>query len=97
MKIIFTEFAAKELLQAKSFYEVEVKGLGENFSNEIKSALTRISNFPAAWPILKNEIRKCVVRKFPYNLLYSIEQDFILILAAAHHHRKPFYWLDESK
>ena len=41
MKIIFTEFAAKELLQAKSFYEVEVKGLGENFSNEIKSALKR--------------------------------------------------------
>ena len=97
MKIIFTELAAKELLQARSFYEVEVTGLGEKFSSEIKSALKRISNFPTAWPILKNEIRKCIVRKFPYNLFYSIEQDFILILAIAHHHRKPYYWLDKSE
>ncbi len=85
MKIIFAEIAVKELLQARSFYEVEVAGLGEKFSNEIKNALKRISNFPTACPILKNEIRKCVVKKFPYNLLYSIEQDFILITIRPNH------------
>lgn len=65
MKVIFTELAARELFEARSFYELEVKGLGKAFSNEIDKAIKRISKFPEAWPLLGNEIRKCVVRKFP--------------------------------
>ena len=38
--------------------------------------------------------REGKIKGIPYD---EIEQDFILILAVAHHHRKPFYWLDESK
>ena len=80
MKIIFTESAVKELTEAHSFYELEVAGLGDEFSNEIRIASKRISKFPEAFPILKNSIRKCVIRKFPYNLFYSVEKDYALIL-----------------
>jgi hypothetical protein len=97
MNVIFTELAAKELMDAQSLYEIEIQGLGNAFLIEMKKAIQRISNFPEAWPVLANEIRKCVVRKFPYNLVYSIEKDFILILAVAHQHRKPFYWIEKSE
>ena len=95
MNVIFTELAAKELMDAQSLYEMEIQGLGKAFLTEIKKAIDRISRFPEAWPVLTTEIRKCVVRKFPYNLVYSIEKDFILILAVAHQHRKPFYWIEK--
>lgn len=87
MRIIFTELAAKEFSEAESFYEIELQGLGVEFSNEITKSVKRISNFPESYPIIKNEIRK-----FPYNLFYSIENDFVLIISIAHQHRKPFYW-----
>ena len=91
MKVIFTEIAAKEFLEAQSFYELEIQGLGKEFKNEIIKTVKRISIFPDAYPLLQYGIRKCVVRKFPYNLYYSVESDFILILSVAHQHRKPFY------
>ena len=91
MEVIFSEFAVKELSEAYSFYELEIEGLGEKFTDEIIISTKRISKFPEAFPILKNEVRKCVIRKFPYNLFYSIEKDFILILSVAHQHRKPLY------
>jgi hypothetical protein len=50
-----------------------------------------------AWSVERGEIRKCLLHKFPYKLLYSIEADHILILAVAHQHREPEYWTDRSK
>lgn len=91
MKVIFTEIAAKNFLEGQSFYEMEFQGLGKEFKNEIIKTVRRISIFPDAYPLLQYGIRKCVVRKFPYNLFYSIENDFILILSVAHQHRKPSF------
>ena len=95
MKIVFTELAVKELNETHSFYELEMEGLGEEFSKEMVRVTKRIAKFPEAYPITKNDIRKCVVRKFPYNLFYTIEKDFILILSIAHQHRRPFYWVNK--
>jgi len=92
MEVIFSETAVKELNEAYSFYELEIEGLGEKFTDEIISSTHRISKFPDAFPIIKNEVRKCVIRKFPFNLFYSIEKNFIFVLSVAHQHRKPFYW-----
>jgi hypothetical protein len=46
MNVIFTELAAKELMDAQSLYEMEIQGLGKAFLIEIKKAIQRISNFP---------------------------------------------------
>ncbi len=94
MKAIFTEFAANEFREAQSFYELEVKDLGKEFKKELIILVKRILKYPEAYPVLHGEVRKCVIRKFPFNLFYSIEDDFILILSVAHQHRKPFYWAD---
>jgi len=53
----------------------------------------RISAYPEGWSKEKGEIRKCLLHRFPYKLLYSIEQDHIFIIAVAHLHRRPDYWV----
>lgn len=94
MKLLFLELAKQEFLDSKNYYEEQQEGLGDKFQYEIKNSVNRIQNFPTTFVKINSNIRKCVVNKFPYNLLYSIENDHILILAVAHHHRKPDYWVE---
>ena len=81
---------------AIDFYEMQVVGLGQKFRSEIGKAAKRIAEYPLAWSIERGEVRRYVLHKFPYKLLYSIETDHILILAIAHQHRHPEYWIDRS-
>ena len=93
MKILFSKFAKNELDDAVTFYETELAGLGRLFKEEIKSSVSRIKEHPEAWSIEKGDVRKALLHRFPYKILYSIEKDHIVILAVAHQHRKPNYWV----
>jgi plasmid stabilization system protein ParE len=93
MKVLFLELAEQELYDSISYYEEQQINLGSRLKNEIYSALIRIQRFPSMFVETKKDIRKCVINKFPFNILYSIEENQIIVIAIAHHHRKPDYWV----
>lgn len=97
MNVVFSKYAKLELEDAINFYEIKYEGLGQNFKEEVKKAAIRISEYPKAWSIERGDVRKCLLHTFPYKLLYSIEEDHIFIIAAAHLHRKPEYWIDREQ
>jgi len=97
MKLEFLEIARREYDEAKEFYETEQPGLGFQFKEQIKHSLLRIQQYPQAWPPERKEIRRYIVHKFPYKILYSIQDDKIVVLAFAHLHRQPDYWVDRLK
>jgi hypothetical protein len=94
MNVLFNELALLEFNNAIEFYELEQAGLGKQFEEEIKRSLRRIIRYPSAWSIEQGEIRRYLMHRFPYKLLYAIEENHILILAVAHLHRKPEYWAE---
>jgi len=94
MRVIFSKFAKQEIDDATRYYEVEFRGLGKQFRDEIKKAARRVVVYPEAWSVERGDIRKCLLHKFPYKLLYSIEEDHIFIIAVVHQHRKPDYWVE---
>lgn len=94
MKVIFSKYAKQELEDAVDFYETEFAGLGIKFKREVKEATIRVIRHPEAWSIERGEIRKYILHHFPFKLLYSIENDHIFVIAVAHQHRKPEYWID---
>ena len=96
MKVIFSKYAKLELEGAIRFYELEFKGLGRRFKEEVKKAAIRISEYPEAWSVERGDVRKCLLHRFPYKLLYSLEGDHIFVIAVAHQHRKPDYWIDKK-
>jgi len=96
MRVLFSALAKQELDEAADYLEREFDGLGSSFRIEVKLAAERISRHPRAWSIELGEVRKCLLHRFPYKLLYSIESDRILILAVAHQHREPDYWIDRQ-
>ena len=94
MKVILSEYAVRELEDAVNYLELEFEGLGQRLKTEVKLALRRLVRHPRAWSIERGEIRKCLLHKFPYKILYSIEADHIFVIAIAHQHRKPDYGID---
>lgn len=94
MNIELTAIARQELDDAVSWYEHELPELGQRFFSEVKQALVRISSYPEAFTVERNDIRKCLLHTFPYKILYSIEDNTILVITIAHTHRRPEYWID---
>ncbi len=97
MKVVFTSFAKSELEEATAFYELEYKGLEKRFKQEVKKSIKRIIEYPKVYSIERGDIRKCLLHKFPYKILYSVEDNHILVIAIAHLHRKPNYWIEREK
>ena len=97
MKIEILQVAYLEFRAAQEFYELEQSGLGARFENELRHALLRIQQYPKVWSAERKEIRRCFIHKFPYKIIYSIQKEIIVVLAFAHLHRKPDYWIDRIK
>lgn len=91
--IKYHEAAEDELLNEIGYLELRVKGLGRRFFAEVRRAESLIMQFPESAEEIRPGIRKRLLRKFRYSLIYSIEKDGLLILAVAHHSRRPGYWV----
>ncbi|MBL1214721.1 MAG: type II toxin-antitoxin system RelE/ParE family toxin [Ignavibacteriae bacterium] len=92
MKVKFLEPAVIEYQEAIDFYKLQTEGLEKRFISEIDKSISIIQNYPESFPEYTNHTRKAVVNIFPYNLIYSVVNEDIIILAVAHQHRKPNYW-----
>lgn len=97
MRLLLAPEAKLEFDAAKHYYEQQVPGLGAAFHEEIRSALRRLHQWPLACPVEQNDIRRLVLGRFPYKLLYSVEADCIYIIAIAHQHRNPDYWVGRNE
>ena len=89
MNFSFHPEAEAELFGAADWYEAQERGLGRSFALEVTAALLRILDFPDAWPGLEGEIGRCLVHRFPFAILYVVDDDHVLVLAVMHLHREP--------
>jgi len=92
MNFFFHPEAEKELMEAARYYENCEKGLGADFLIESYSAIKNIQAYPIAWTKVENDIRRYLLNRFPFAILYSFEQDAVYILAVMNLHREPGYW-----
>jgi plasmid stabilization system protein ParE len=84
--------AQDEFIAAAQFYESQTAGLGLDFVFTVQRTYERLLEFPTTGPLLGRRLRRLLVPKFPYGLLYRVEPERIYILAVMHLHRRPGYW-----
>lgn len=96
MQVRFTELAKLEFDEAHSWYRAIRPELGRAFSQEVRTATQRITHMPLMYPLEMGDIRRCVLKQFPYTLRYAVRGDLALIVAVSHQHRAPDYWVDRS-
>lgn len=62
------------------------------------AGLRSIRERPLAWPAWKGgPVRRRVLQGFPYSLFFKVNTDEVVILAVAHHSRRPGYWIDRMR
>jgi toxin ParE1/3/4 len=85
--------ADAELRSAVAYYEAQRPGLGLDLQAEVEAALRRIQLNPLLFPPTgRPPLRKCVLRRFPYTIIFAERRDRIWVSAIAHQKRKPGYW-----
>ena len=84
--------AREEFLAAIDYYNEAEPGVGMAFCAEVESAIGLIENYPDLWTEIGGNIRRCLVRRFPFAVLYSKEVGRIFIYAIMHTKRDPEYW-----
>lgn len=99
MTLQLLDEAKEELGESAHRYEEKRSGLGDEFVDAVERALTVIEKRPRQFTRLsvsnpEREIRRCVLKRFPYLIIFEILSEEILVVAIAHGKRKPNYWKD---
>lgn len=92
MRHEFHPDALAEYEAAALYYAQRDPQVGQGFVAAVEDALDRILDAPTRWRVLDEDVRRCLTRVFPYGVLYTIEPDFVLIVAVMHCSREPGYW-----
>lgn len=91
-QITFHQDARADLLESAHYYETRIQGLGQIFMDDVEDALAEIQQNPQAYTLVSAELRRKIIHRFPFGLLYVVESDRIRIIAVAHFKRRPEYW-----
>ena len=92
MSFYFHPEAEVELQEAVNYYQKISNDLGYDFAVEAYAAIKRAEAMPKAWALIETNIRRTLLVRFPYGVLYSETVKGIYILAVMNLHKKPDYW-----
>lgn len=92
MRLSYHPDAEAELLEAAQFYERRSAGLGQRFLAEFEAGVAAILEAPERWQTVEGDLRRHLMRGFPYGIYYRVAGDELRILVVKHHSRHPDYW-----
>jgi toxin ParE1/3/4 len=85
--------ARREASTATTWYRTRSLDAARDFVRAVRTGIHSIRERPAAWARWKSsDVRRKLLRRFPYSIFYTIESDAVVIVAIAHHKRRPGYW-----
>lgn len=97
MKLEFTDDARRDLFNAQDHYENEREGLGRAFIEEMDRLAAQIAAMPMRFPAASNApVRRARGKRFPYQLLFHVFDDVVLIVGVLHEHQHPDTWKERS-
>jgi len=91
-QVRFLRAAQAEADEAVAYFDEQRQGLGDRFEQELTDAVEILKEYPRSGKPLTKLVRKLRLRTFRYNLVYVASDSEIVIVAVAHHRRRPGYW-----
>ena|SRR5688500_11248142 len=92
MLIRFTPEADAELTEARHWYSHNHQDLDLEFMQCVDDVLARVLSNPRLFPVVYRNLRRAVVRRFPFAVLYEITSNEIQVIAVFHSRRNPEVW-----
>lgn len=84
--------AKADVAAAYDWYEAHRTGLGDEFADEVSAVYAAIEEQPQRFPIVFDDIRMALVRRFPYVIYFVTLPRHTSVIAVVHGHRKPQVW-----
>jgi toxin ParE1/3/4 len=81
--------AIKSLQAAFDWYEEQKEGLGFDFIDEIEVCYENLSKHPERYAYINHTYRRIKPERFPYILVYEIEDERVIIINVRHIKQKP--------
>jgi plasmid stabilization system protein ParE len=84
--------AEADIAEAYAYYEEASEGLGAEFLRAVEAALATIERTPQLYAVVHRQVRRALLRRFPYGIFYVADGDTIVVLACFHARRNPNQW-----
>ena len=91
-KVSFHPEAAEEVETARQWYAERSPPAAKAFLVELDLAVERVREAPHRWPWYDKGVRRYILPRFPFSMIYRMKAELIEVVAVAHHRRKPGYW-----
>lgn len=92
MTVRYLAVAREEIREAADYFAAISPDLGTAFKRELRQLMRLVGTMPTAWPSVGTDVRRCLLTRFPYLVIYAPLPGELLVLAVGHQHRKPGYW-----
>lgn len=90
--VIFRSAAQQDIADAYQWYEARQPNLGAAFMDEIGKVEQLLGTDPELFNLMRGEVRRAILHRFPYAVFYVVRPDFISVVAVLHHARHPQTW-----
>jgi toxin ParE1/3/4 len=84
--------AARDVEVIFDWYDDERPGLGREFLEELRATISRVLAGPYRYQVLRSDIRRALVRRFPYAVFFAVEGNSIVVIRVLHTSRSPREW-----
>lgn len=90
--IRFTPRALDELRDAVAWYELGAPAVVPAFLLALDAVIAQAARYPDSFPVVRPDIRRALLRRFPYGVFYSNEPEALIVVAIVHARRDPALW-----
>lgn len=93
MKVVWQDYARIEFKDAVKYYRVHAgNGIAYDFRDQALRATRKLLEHPELGMRVHDEVRRFPLHDYPYSIIYRLTSEAIIIVAIAHHSRRPGYW-----
>ena len=91
-RVVFRPEAVVEVTEAYAWYEARRRGLGQDFAEALDITVASIAERPLSHRAVHGELRRAVMRRFPYAVYFRVLGQETLVVGVVHGHRDPRAW-----
>ncbi|RTL40858.1 MAG: type II toxin-antitoxin system RelE/ParE family toxin [Burkholderiales bacterium] len=92
MQIRFRPQARQEVLDAADWYRQRMPGLDREFLLAVDAAVKAAAARPLTFPVIEESMRRVLVKRFPYSIVFDVLGQDLIVLAVFHRRRQPISW-----
>ena len=91
-RVVLRSAAEAEVADAVGWYAERSRDIAARFLLALDEALALVADNPAAFPMVRPPLRRCLLSHFPYAVYYRVYSEYVSVVAVVHGRRHPRRW-----